>query len=40
MLFRSVDEAGARAPLRRMTLARSDVLEGGAVWLRYELEND
>ncbi|HZB94093.1 MAG TPA: dihydrofolate reductase family protein [Stellaceae bacterium] len=34
------DEAGARAPLRRMTLARSDVLEGGAVWLRYELEND
>src|SRR6516162_3413656 len=32
-------EAGAAAPLRAMTLASSEVLEGGAVWLRYRLEN-
>jgi len=32
-------EAGAAAPVRAMTLASSEVLEGGAVWLRYRLEN-
>ena len=32
-------EAGMPAPLRAMRLERSDVLEGGAVWLRYTLEN-
>jgi len=34
------EEAGARAPIRAMTLAHSQVLDGGAVWLRYTLEND
>ncbi|HXP06186.1 MAG TPA: RibD family protein [Stellaceae bacterium] len=33
------DEADARAPLSAMTLMSSEVLEGGAVWLRYRLEN-
>lgn len=33
------DEADARAPLSAMTLISSEVLEGGAVWLRYRLEN-
>lgn len=32
-------EAGQRAPIRAMTLETSQVLEGGAVWLRYKLEN-
>ena len=32
-------EAGVAAPVRAMTLASSEVLEGGAVWLRYRLEN-
>ena len=32
-------EAGTTAPVRAMTLASSEVLEGGAVWLRYRLEN-
>lgn len=30
-------EAGAAAPLRSITLASSEVLEGGAVWLRYRV---
>ncbi len=33
------DETEARAPVRSMTLMSSEVLEGGAVWLRYRLEN-
>jgi riboflavin biosynthesis pyrimidine reductase len=33
------DESEARAPLGAMTLTSSEVLEGGAVWLRYRLEN-
>jgi riboflavin biosynthesis pyrimidine reductase len=33
------EDADARAPIRRMTLMSSEVLEGGAVWLRYRLEN-
>lgn len=32
-------EAGQRAPIQAMTLETSQVLEGGAVWLRYKLEN-
>ena len=27
------------APLRAMTLERSEVLDGGVVWLRYRLQN-
>jgi riboflavin biosynthesis pyrimidine reductase len=39
-VFDSSDaEAGERAPIRSMTLESSQVLEGGAVWLRYRLEN-
>jgi riboflavin biosynthesis pyrimidine reductase len=39
-VFDSTDaEAGIRAPIRAMTLASCEVLEGGAVWLRYRLEN-
>jgi riboflavin biosynthesis pyrimidine reductase len=34
------DEVEARAPLASMTLASCEVLEGGAVWLRYRLQND
>jgi riboflavin biosynthesis pyrimidine reductase len=33
------DETDARAPLRSMTLESCEVLEGGAVWLRYRLQN-
>jgi riboflavin biosynthesis pyrimidine reductase len=33
------DESEARAPLAAMILIGSEVLEGGAVWLRYRLEN-
>jgi riboflavin biosynthesis pyrimidine reductase len=33
------DEVGAPAQLRSMTLASSQVLEGGAVWLRYRLQS-
>jgi riboflavin biosynthesis pyrimidine reductase len=33
------DETDARAPLSAMTLISSEVIEGGAVWLRYRLEN-
>ncbi|HUH85739.1 MAG TPA: RibD family protein [Stellaceae bacterium] len=40
-VFDSRDEdAGARAALGSMTLAHTEVLDGGAVWLRYQLEND
>jgi len=39
-IFDSDDaEADVRAPLRSMTLASCEVLEGGAVWLRYRLKN-
>jgi len=31
-------EPGTRAPLRSMTLASSEVLECGAVWLRYRIQ--
>ena len=33
------DEADMRAPVRTMSLASSEILQGGAVWLRYRLEN-
>ena len=33
------DEIGAAFPLRSMTLASSEVLECGAVWLRYQVRN-
>ncbi|HVH79000.1 MAG TPA: RibD family protein [Stellaceae bacterium] len=32
------DETDARAPVTSMTLASCEVLEGGAVWLRYRLQ--
>jgi len=39
-LFDSGDkDAGVAAPIRSMTLASSEVLEGGVVWLRYRLQN-
>jgi riboflavin biosynthesis pyrimidine reductase len=39
-VFDSHDEdAELRAPLLAMTLASSEVLDGGAVWLRYRLRN-
>ncbi len=34
-----VEESGRRAPLTGMQLASCEVLDGGAVWLRYRLEN-
>ena len=33
-------EAGVRAPLAAMTLRSCQVVEGGAIWLRYEIRND
>lgn len=33
-------EADQRAPVTAITLDRSEVLEGGAVWLRYKLQNE
>ena len=40
-VFDSRDEdAGAPTPLRSMTPAHTEVLDGGALWLRYKLEND
>ena len=33
------DETDARAPIQAMTLESCEVLEGGAVWLRYRLQN-
>src|SRR5690349_3284451 len=39
-IFDSGDNnAGVAAPVRSMTLASCEVLEGGAVWLRYKLQN-
>jgi riboflavin biosynthesis pyrimidine reductase len=39
-IFDSSDkDAGTAAPIRSMTLASCEVLEGGAVWLRYRLQN-
>jgi riboflavin biosynthesis pyrimidine reductase len=32
-------DAGIAAPIRSMTLASTEVLEGGVVWLRYRLQN-
>ena len=32
-------DAGVPAPIRSMTLASTEVLEGGVVWLRYRLQN-
>lgn len=34
------DEAQRRAPIEQMSLASCEVLEGGAVWLRYRLRNE
>jgi riboflavin biosynthesis pyrimidine reductase len=40
-IFDSNNEmSGPTAPLRSMTLASCEVLDGGAVWLRYRLQND
>ncbi|HEX4377921.1 MAG TPA: dihydrofolate reductase family protein [Steroidobacteraceae bacterium] len=33
------EDAGVRAPVSEMSLVSSQVLDGGAVWLRYRLEN-
>ena len=39
-IFDSSDkDAGVAAPVRSMILASTEVLEGGAVWLRYRLQN-
>src|SRR5580658_3930873 len=39
-VFDSSDtDAGVSAPITSMTLASSEVLEGGVVWLRYRLQN-
>ena len=38
-VFDSGEEAEAAAPLRAMMLESSEVLEGGAVWLRYRVQN-
>jgi riboflavin biosynthesis pyrimidine reductase len=39
-IFESSDkDAGIAAPIRAMTLTSTEVLEGGAVWLRYRLQN-
>jgi hypothetical protein len=35
----SDEDAGAPAPVRSMTLESSQVLDGGAVWLRYRLRS-
>jgi riboflavin biosynthesis pyrimidine reductase len=38
-IFDSNDkDAGVAAPIRSMTLASTEVLEGGVVWLRYRLQ--
>jgi riboflavin biosynthesis pyrimidine reductase len=34
-----VEDAEVRAPLAAVTLEKSEVLEGGAVWLRYRVTN-
>jgi riboflavin biosynthesis pyrimidine reductase len=33
------EDAGIPAPIRSMTLIGTEVLDGGAVWLRYRLVN-
>jgi riboflavin biosynthesis pyrimidine reductase len=33
-------DAGIAAPISSMTLASCEVVEGGAVWLRYRLQNN
>jgi riboflavin biosynthesis pyrimidine reductase len=33
-------ESGLRAPIEQISLASCEVLEGGAVWLRYRIRND
>ena len=39
-IFDSADEvAGPTAPVQSMTLQSCEVLDGGAVWLRYRLQN-
>ncbi|HEX3860284.1 MAG TPA: dihydrofolate reductase family protein [Stellaceae bacterium] len=38
-VFDSGDEVTAAAPVRMMTLESSQVLDGGAIWLRYRLRN-
>ena len=39
-VFDSTDaETGQRAPLKAMTLESSQLLEGGAMWLRYRMQN-
>jgi riboflavin biosynthesis pyrimidine reductase len=39
-IFGSSDrDAGVSAPITSMTLASTEVLEGGAVWPRYRLQN-
>jgi riboflavin biosynthesis pyrimidine reductase len=38
-LYDSADATAGRVPLRAMTLRQCQVLDGGAVWLRYDLEN-
>jgi riboflavin biosynthesis pyrimidine reductase len=39
-IFDSSDkDTGVAAPIRSMILASCEVLEGGAVWLRYRLQN-
>ena len=35
----SDNDAGVPAPIESMTLQSSQVLDGGAVWLRYQLRN-
>ena len=38
--FDSREAGPQKAPLQKMTLESSQPLEGGALWLRYRLEND
>jgi riboflavin biosynthesis pyrimidine reductase len=38
-VYDSTDETAGPLPLRRMTLQQCRELDGGAVWLRYRLEN-
>ena len=37
--FDSPEEGPHKAPLRKMTLASSQPLDGGALWLRYRVQN-
>jgi riboflavin biosynthesis pyrimidine reductase len=40
-VFDSTDrEVEQRAPIEQMSLESCEVLEGGAVWLRYRIRND